>query len=343
MLRNKLAVLLATLLPTMLCAQTIDHSVVPLMTQVSQIEHINPKKYSKEQFAEIRQALSQSSDKIRVVSYNVLFNLHDAKLDPQYRWPQRLPRIVALIREMKADIVSVQEPYAEQVQDLLALLGDDYDFFPDECGQRECNGIFIKRSRFERISGRSMSMKQRADTRPSGKLTLLHIKDKKTGNCFLVCNTHLSFAKAEQRAAQAHFVVSQLKPYLNTIPIFFTGDLNTFPPRLDLKSLPFNDGAYIDRIFTRAGYQDARTVSVLGHLGPLSTFTNHAQSPVAFSGTGTPGVFLDHIYVSPEVSVLIHAVQSALVDKLYASDHFPVLIDAVVPNNPKACACSIAP
>lgn len=105
------------------------------------------------------------------------------------------------------------------------------------------------------------------------------------------------------------------------------GDLNTFPNRIDLDRLPFLDGDYIHRILTQTILHDARDVSLLGHLGPISTFTNNPPDIQKFQGTGTPGVFLDHIYVSKEITVLIHATQPVTVGGGYPSDHMPVFID----------------
>lgn len=107
------------------------------------------------------------------------------------------------------------------------------------------------------------------------------------------------------------------------------GDLNTFPHRLDLDKLPFYDGDYAHRLFTQGGLKDAASLSLLGHLGPYSTFTNHPGSGFPFRGTGTPGVFLDHIYVSKGLTVLIHAVQGGTVNGLFPSDHMPVIIDCL--------------
>ena len=68
----------------------------------------------------------------------------------------------------------------------------------------------------------------------------------------------------------------------------------------------------------------------MGHLGPIVTFTNSPENGVPFKGTGTPGIFLDHILVSKGLSVLIHAVQPGTVGGYFPSDHMPVLIDFVV-------------
>jgi endonuclease/exonuclease/phosphatase family metal-dependent hydrolase len=76
--------------------------------------------------------------------------------------------------------------------------------------------------------------------------------------------------------------------------------------------------------------RDAKDLYILDHLGPISTFSNAPDDVVAFKGTGTPGVFLDHIYVSKDITVLIHAVQPGKVNGDFPSDHLPVLIDFII-------------
>ncbi len=95
------------------------------------------------------------------------------------------------------------------------------------------------------------------------------------------------------------------------VSLVFTGDLNTFPNRPDLKGLPFYDGDYTQALIKKGLFFDARKRSILGHIGPCGTFTNKEGFPDPFQGTGTPGIFLDHIYVSRDVTVLIHAVNPA--------------------------------
>jgi endonuclease/exonuclease/phosphatase family metal-dependent hydrolase len=77
---------------------------------------------------------------------------------------------------------------------------------------------------------------------------------------------------------------------------------------------------------------DARTISLLGHFGPLGTFTNRPGDGVPFKGTGTPGVFLDHIFVSKDIAVIAHAVEPVTFNNLFPSDHMPLFIDFIIKN-----------
>ena len=160
-------------------------------------------------------------------------------------------------------------------------------------------------------------------------LTTVRILDRKTRKSVTVCNAHFTFANIENRTDQAHFVAKKVQALVKRTPVIFMGDLNTFPNWPDM-SFPAFDGDYVTQILTEKTLQDSINASVTGHLGPISTFTNKDGSVLPFEGTGTPGVFLDHIYVSKGITVLMHAVQPGTVNGHFPSDHMPVVIDCVL-------------
>jgi hypothetical protein len=71
----------------------VENSIIPTIEKFEAIENLSIEKYSKSQFAEIQKALSQKEDRIRLMTYNMLFNLYDHDLDEENRWPQRCPRL----------------------------------------------------------------------------------------------------------------------------------------------------------------------------------------------------------------------------------------------------------
>lgn len=142
-------------------------------------------------------------------------------------------------------------------------------------------------------------------------------------------NSHFSFSNVNLREKQAHRVAKKVRELSSDMPVIFMGDLNTFPQRLDQPRFPFYDGDYIHQILTASGLRDAKEVSLLGHLGPIGNFTNAEGEVKPFQGTGTPGVFLDHIYVTEGIQVLIHVISSDRVDGLFPSDHMPIVVDVI--------------
>jgi endonuclease/exonuclease/phosphatase family metal-dependent hydrolase len=329
----KLKALVVTLLFPLyftLALEAVENSVIPQIERWEKVEQLPMNCYSKNQFLEIVAALEQKEERIRVATYNVLFNLYDHNLDKLNRWPQRLPRIVELIEEMQPDILGVQELYPDQLLDLFPYLEETFDFYAPASQGGELNGIFYRKDRFELIDSQGWRMSTTSKIAISETLTMLQLKDLKTGKCLAVFNTHLAFSKIEERDFQARFIADKIHSYAEKMPVILTGDMNTFPHRLDLDKLPFYDGDYIHNILTKHDLRDAKEVSLLGHLGPISTFTNATTDGIPFKGIGTPGVFLDHIYVSDGITVLLHAVQSGTVQGHFPSDHMPVLIDCIL-------------
>ena len=305
----------------------VESSITSSVDYYESIHSLCKNKYSMAQFEEITSALSLKDEKVRIVSYNVLFNCFDSKQVKANRWPQRFPRVLALMEEMNPDLIAMQELSASQAKDILPFVEKGYGFFSNNLKDGDLNGIFYRLDRFDLIEGDFWSMSPTPQEPSVHTLTMVKLKDKLTGKSMAVFNVHLAFGKIEKRAFQAKFIASHIESFAAGLPIILAGDMNTFAHRLDLERLPFYDGDYIHRLLTGGGLKDAREKAILGHLGPLSTFTNANEKAISFTGTGTPGVFLDHIYVSQEVDVLIHAVQSATVDGHYPSDHMPIMID----------------
>ncbi len=306
----------------------IENSVVPLAEKYEDPSQLPMQKLTKNQACELTKALRKQDERIRLVSYNILFDLYDAAAEEELRWPARLPRILELLTEMNPDIISVQELYGDQYQSLVGALNNTYAFVGEPSEDTECNAIFFRRNRFQQIDCQSWKMpprKRSAKSRADKVLTEVKLKDLRTNRVFTVLNTHFSFSDLNQREDEARFIAKRITQ-INT-PILVTGDLNTFPMRLDQQKLPFYDGDYIHRILTKKILKDAREQSLLGHLGPLSSFTNRDGDIKPFTGTGTPGVFLDHIYISQEIQTLLHAIEPAKVNGYYPSDHMPVFID----------------
>jgi endonuclease/exonuclease/phosphatase family metal-dependent hydrolase len=308
------------LIITAVFTDAVENSTITVMEKFECVENLPSHKFTKNQFTEISIALEKKDELIRLVTYNMLFNLYDHDLDPENRWPSRLPRIVELINEMQPDIICTQELYPAQVQDLVALIGDTFSFFPGQKDKDgESYGIFYRTDRFELLLSQI-----------NYPLSMIQLKDLKTEKIVHVFNTHMPLSNIEKREANARKIAQIIEPFAEKTAVIFTGDLNTFPGRLDLAALPFYDGDYIHRILSEGSLKNSHSQALLGHFGPISTFTNNGNDGRPFRGTGTPGIILDYIYVSGKVTVLTHAVEQGTVEGHFPSDHMPVLIDFFV-------------
>lgn len=296
----------------------IEESIIPFINSLYQTE-LNAKKYTKNQFDTLTQTLKQKEEKLRVATFNILFHFYDQNLPETYRWSNRKERVVEMILHLKPDVLGIQEAYATQLEYLIPTLSkEEYIFcgFPEEDG--EYNGIFYHSKRFDLIGSTY-----------ENHLNTTTLKDKISGKIFTFCNTHLSFSNPDKRESQALSIQEYIKQH-SSETLFLTGDMNTFGNYPYLTKLPFYDGGHIEAILKGDLLHDAKDHALLGHVGPFSTFTNEGEDPRPFRGTGTPGIFLDHIYVSKNVQVLVHGIESGRVDRLFPSDHLPVIADVVI-------------
>ena len=303
---------------------SIENSIIPSIEYFESLENIPMRKFSQNHFEKISRALERKNEKIRVVTYNMLFDFYDFKMEnKENTWPNRLQRVLEILDSMKPDVIATQELYPKQVEDLKKYLANDFSFFPGYTNRwGESYGIFYRTKRFEMILGESDSP-----------LSLLTLMDKNSQKSFTVVNTHLAFSNVEKREKQAKKIVKLLQNQVKKGPLIFTGDLNTFTTRLELDRLPFYDGDEIHRILAKAPISNAKERSLLGHFGPIATFTDDGSSdPTPFKGKGTPGVILDYIYTTEDITVLAHGTECATVDGHFPSDHMPVIADLLLEN-----------
>ncbi len=328
---------LAVFVPFLLVA-SVQESPLPLLQKLEE-GALNKKMLAADQLDVIGSLLERKESKLRVVSFNMLFNHYDDYLEEPNRWVNRKERVAQLVEHMQPDVMGTQELQYTQLQDLLEGLGNLYGYvgFGKRNGEREgdVDAVFYRKDRVTLLSSAHMYASLTPSIpspTPFGKncvFVVCHFRQNSTGNEFVVINTHLTYGHVESREYEARSLVELVEELGETLPIIVTGDFNTFPFRPESK-LPFYDGDYILNLIKGTNLRDAMEISALGHLGALSS-TNFSETlGKAFVGLGTPGVILDHIFVSRRISVLAHAIVSARVDGHFPSDHFPVLADLLL-------------
>ncbi len=301
---------------------SVENSITSLIDK--KIKITSSKKYTQNHFQEMVHAIEKKENKLRIVTYNMLMEKFDKSHEEVHHWAKRLPRIVELIVEMDADVIGTQELDAKQARELMAHL-QTYEFFGKPNREGEYKGILYRRSRLELLEGKYYVIQG-----SKAGLTKVLLLDKKTGKKFSLLNTHFAFSGGpDKRELETKFVIKKMEEISKEMPVLFVGDLNTFPNWREF-SFPAYDGPSIHQMFIKAGFWNAEDVALFGHLGPISTFTNAPPSTTSFRGFGSPGVILDHIYVSDGVVVLIHAVETGTVDGHFPSDHMPVIADILL-------------
>lgn len=326
-MNNIFAKLTVSLLLLTVFTHAVENSIVPTIENAETIECLPTHKYSTNQMAELISALQHKASRLRIVTFNMLANDRDLTREEFNRWHQRLPRIIATIEELNPDIIGSQELYQCQLDNLHPQIEQAFAFYGEPRSDGELNGVFYRKDRFKLVKSQAWTIPPIGQI--TNNVTMVQLKDLRTGQTLAIFNTHLAIG-ANERENEIRYILEQIKPIAEQMPVILTGDLNTFPHRQDLTKLPYYDGDYSHRLITKAIFKDSEEVSLLGHLGPISTFTNAPGDGIPFQGLGTPGVMLDHIYVSKEIIVLIHAVQPGTVHGGFPSDHMPVVIDCLI-------------
>ncbi len=293
------------------------------------------KKLTREQQVAIAEARDCRDAVLRIVSYNLLFDLYDQNHPEKHRWPQRQQRVVEHLQHLNADVIGTQELQRNQLDALMRALGDQYAYYGIGSKQEGAAGdfdvIIYRRDRLKLIDAASHTVATEASY--GAKYKLVHgciFCDKITGTYFAFLNAHLSFANMNNRHKEAKFLASLARCYSECSPVIVTGDFNTFP-MLPEHDLPAYDGDQVLCILMSQGLCNSMQGAVCGHFGPLSTTNFCEESREVFVDRGTPGVMLDHVLVSDSIKVIGHVHDAARIDGEYASDHFPVVVDLLLP------------
>lgn len=330
----------------------VENNIVHQMDESETTSFVekNANKYSKSHRNEILNVLAKVNEKIRVVSFNVLFSKGDHFLKPQNRWENRKISVIEAIKQMDPDVLGIQEPLDPQIEYIQENL-DAYSYFGSKDNSGMNVGLFFKKERFDLVDQNSFHLESPDQTFEqvtnnsawkAKRKELIHLKlmDKKTAKILHVFNAHLSFFQADWREMDAAVTFQRAKDVLekegDQSQVVIMGDWNTFPAQLDSSSMPFWDGSRIQKIIKGDLFLDADQEALMGHMGPISTFTNDPKEEkiTPFKGQGTPGVVLDHIFISKKMTPLVYAVNPILIDGEFPSDHMPVVTDLIL-DDPK--------
>lgn len=287
------------------------------------------KKINKKQKEAMQYATQHKDLKLRVMTYNMLYNVTEAedKLPLKHRWDCRRPRLQEYLSFAQADIIGSQELQEDQVQEVIDFLGSSYSCYGEKTrgneGRSDINAIFFNKNRIELIESKTIPYN---DDHYQNAFTYCCFKDKAQDRRFIVINTKLTWGDVERRLAEA----TQLNQFSNQFsqgePVILLGDFNTFP-FIQHKRNMFFDGGYIEQVLAGNHLQDAKFKSIFGHFGPLCSITNSQETLEPFIGPQLSGFILDHIFVNEWVDVFTHGIDTARVEGEFPSDHFPVVAD----------------
>jgi endonuclease/exonuclease/phosphatase family metal-dependent hydrolase len=258
---------------------------------------------------------------VRLMTYNIRLDLAS---DGVNAWPHRRDWVAAQIQWLRPDIFGMQEVLPNQKSDLAAalpeyrILGGGRD---DGKEKGEASPIGFDAQRFDLLETGLFWLSPTPDVPSKGwdaaynrVATWARLRAHGTRHVILAVNTHWdhigTIARQESALQIARWIESNAK-HCEQVMLF--GDFNSRIEDEPLKSIK-----------AALGLRDARAVSKSAPFGPANTFNGFEPAPA-------DARVIDHFLLGKQVEVDRYLVLSQVIDGRWPSDHFPVLIDATIP------------
>ena len=181
---------------------------------------------------------------LNVMSYNIRYANASDKGDAA--WDARKEASVTMIRDVKPDVIGMQEPRFSQAQYLIGELTEyeHYYLAPDDKDSQHRNAVWWRKDRFEMLAQGYFFLNEKDIPQPikgwghNQFRTALWVKlrERSTGKEFFFFNTHLAHRASPveggdidqvARTESVKLIVEQMKQIAGRYaPIFVTGDMN---------------------------------------------------------------------------------------------------------------------
>jgi endonuclease/exonuclease/phosphatase family metal-dependent hydrolase len=234
-------------------------------------------------------------------------------------WKDRSPHLINQIMFHKMDIIGIQEGLNHQLEDMKAGLGFPYIGVGRDQGgtEGEYSAIFYNPEIFEVIEQKTFWLSESPDQPSKGWDAALNrvctwgrFKTKKGNKEFYVFNIHYDHIGQLAREESSKLVISKIKEInKKNLPVIFMGDFNVTP-----------DNPAYQTVIQNSDLKDSRLTSQRPSIGNQGTFNG-------FIWDKLPDGIIDHIFVSPNITVLRHGILTDNYGMKYPSDHFPVMVE----------------
>ncbi len=261
-----------------------------------------------------------SAQPYRLLSYNLR---RDTRSDGPNRWRHRRDRVAATIRAV--DIAGLQEVRYPMLRDLVYGV-PHHRWVGVGRGNGRHSGehvpIWWRAERFVALDHGHFWLSSTPDV-PGSKdhrraitrmATWVRLEERGSGRRLFVLNTHLDHRVEAAQVEGAQQIRAVLDRLVGDEPVVLTADLNAVPGSEAYRALTEGGG--------RIRLVDAHEVAPVRE-GPDTT-TNGFDAP-------RPGQRIDVVLLSPPWAVLAHRVDATTEGGRYASDHFPVEVEARLP------------
>ncbi len=250
-----------------------------------------------------------------VATWNIRF---DNPADGVNNWNAREENVLSLIKEIRPDILFVQEALENQVNDLSGQM-KNYSWEgvgrDDGVSDGEFIPIFYNAIRYERMAGDHFWLSEQTytpgskgwDAACSRMVTWIMLKDRYSGEQVYAFNTHFDHVGEQARTESAMLIIRVIDSLCGNSPVILAGDFNCSD-----QSKPY-------QLLISKGFDDAFTKSQNTPIGPGYTFSG-------FDTTKPPGQRIDFIFTRNVSNVLSYKVLDKNDGRYYPSDHLPVAV-----------------
>jgi len=260
----------------------------------------------------------ESSGPLRIMSFNLRYAANDSQ-----PWEKRRPVMKQVILKQKPDIIGTQEGLHRQILDLESdLPGYDWIGIGREGGSLgEYMAIFYNKERLKPLEQSHFWLSDTPQIISSASwgnqiprmVTWVRFQDLRSGKTFYMVNTHLDHQSENSRQKSAELIMDKLAAFDKDIPVVITGDFNTRP------------GSDTHSIFTGNGLTDGHLSAKKRTNDHLGTFHNYKDP----TGGGSDNR-IDWILHSTGWNVLHSTIIDEHENGQYPSDHYPVMIEAIL-------------
>ncbi len=263
-------------------------------------------------------AQSNNRSLIRISSYNLRL---DFEGDGINAWPNRKEMVKELIGFHDFDIIGIQEGFKHQLDDILELGNYDYKGSGrDGEDTGEHSAIIFKKDRFIVLDKGDFWYSETPEVPSLGWdatccnriCSWVKLRDKNSDIEFFVFNSHFDHEGREARKNSSLLLIERIEQIAKGYPVFATGDFNATP-----------DSEPIQIIYNSEVLNDSYLTTEHPPYGTEGTF-NAFKIDIPIKDR------IDYIWATPNITIKKYRVLNDMNHGRFPSDHFPVVVDAIL-------------
>jgi endonuclease/exonuclease/phosphatase family metal-dependent hydrolase len=222
----------------------------------------------------VAQSAGPAGAELVIATYNLRYA---GDLSPN-AWPERRPRVKALLDRYQPDVLGTQEGLYQQLREIAADQ-PAYDWIGlgrDGGSRGEFMAIFYRRDRLEPVEYDHFWLSDTPEVVASSTwgngvrrmVTWVRFRDRNTGREFYFWNTHLDHEVQLAREKAAELIRRRIAALPPDVPLFLVGDFNAVATANRAYDILTKDGGLTDTWFA-AGERRNEDVNSFTGFGPL--------------------------------------------------------------------------